>query len=270
MGPGDSMIATLGTDHRASGDSSSPRVFAPRRAVPATPDDLGQAAKLILVVEDESDLAETLCYNLQREGHRCDCVSSGSSALERLRVQPPDLIILDRMLPGLSGEEVLKRIKSDPTTARIPVVMLTAKAEESDQLVGFALGADDYITKPFSLKVLLARVAAVIRRNQTPTESADVMVCGPVQLDTARHEVTVEGVSVHLTATQFRLLKTLMGAQGRVLSRTNLIDAAFGTNVAITDRTIDVHLTSVRRKLGEAAGWVQTVRGVGYTLRPPE
>jgi DNA-binding response OmpR family regulator len=223
----------------------------------------------VLIVEDEADLAETLRFNLEREGYRARCAYDGRAALAEVRRHPPDLILLDRMLPGLSGDEVIAQLKHDPATSGIPVIMVTAKAEEADELVGFALGADDYVPKPFSMKLVLARVRAMLRRSDVLSSEPEVLAAGPIRLDEGRHAVGVEGADVALTATEFRLLKALMAADGRVLSRAQLIDAALGENVAVTDRTIDVHITSLRKKLGSAAEWVQTIRGVGYTLREP-
>jgi two-component system, OmpR family, alkaline phosphatase synthesis response regulator PhoP len=225
--------------------------------------------EVILIVEDEADLAEMLRFNLEREGYRVRCAQDGLTALAEARRFPPDVILLDRMLPGASGDEVIAQLKRDSTTSGIPVIMLTAKADEADALVGFALGADDYVTKPFSVKLLLARVRAMLRRSDVLAKEPEVLTDGPVRLDTGRHEVQVEGAPVPLTSTEFRVLKALMAADGRVLSRAQLIDAALGDNVAVTDRTIDVHITGVRRKLGGAADWVQTIRGVGYTFREP-
>jgi two-component system phosphate regulon response regulator PhoB len=228
-----------------------------------------RTSKSVLVVEDETDLAELLRYNLVREGYVCKCVSDGRSALTEALRSSPDLILLDRMLPGMSGDELIAQLKREPRTAGIPTVMLTAKAEESDVLVGFALGADDYVTKPFSMKILLAKISAVLRRMETPEASDETFSAGGIQLDVDRHELTVDGRHVSATATEFRILRALMAARGRVLSRARLIEAALGTGVAVTDRTIDVHITALRKKLGDAAGWVQTVRGVGYTFREP-
>jgi DNA-binding response OmpR family regulator len=224
--------------------------------------------KSILIVEDETDLAGMLSYHLEREGYSCRQASNGEIALAEIQRHPPDLILLDRMIPKISGDEVVRRIKGEPRTAPIPIVMLTAKAEESDQLVGFALGAEDYVTKPFSIKVLIARVEAVLRRREKLDEGTEILTAGPIVLDHGRHEVTVEGAAVNLTATEFRILATLMNAHGRVLDRDRLIDVVLGDNVAVTNRTIDVHVAALRKKLGTAAGWVQTVRGVGYTFRP--
>lgn len=228
------------------------------------------AKQSILVVEDEVDLAETVRYNLEREGFTCRWAADGVAAIEEVRRQRPDLVILDRMLPRKSGDEVANTILRERETARIPIIMLTAKAEESDQLVGFALGAVDYVTKPFSMKVLVARVRSVLRRSHSKESGKDVLQAGPIVLDSERFEVTVDGSPVPVTATEFRILKTLMQAEGRVLDRTQLIDTVLGTSVAVTDRTIDVHIAGLRKKLGEsAAAWVQTIRGVGYTFREP-
>jgi two-component system phosphate regulon response regulator PhoB len=221
------------------------------------------------VVEDEADLAELLRFNLEREGYVCQCVGSGDAALAAIAANPPDLVLLDRMLPGRSGDEVVARIKRNPATAGIRVIVLTAKVDEADQLVGFALGADDYVTKPFSMKVLLARTAILLRRNETARREPEVLTVGPVALNPQRHEVNVDGAPVRLTATQFRLLNVLMAAEGRVMDRSRLIEATLGPVTVVTDRTIDVHITALRRKLGEAAAWIQTVRGVGYTFRQP-
>jgi len=225
--------------------------------------------KTIMVVEDETDLAEVLCYHLEKEGYACRRFHDGSVVLSEVKRQTPDLIVLDRMLPKTPGDEVAIRLKRDPRTAHIPIIMLTAKAEETDQLVGFALGADDYISKPFSIKLLLARIAAVLRRKDVAEHDSDTLCAGPVTLDRSRHEVTVDGLSVQLTATEFRVMAALMSARGRVLARDQLIDSVLGSGVAVTNRTIDVHIAALRKKLGAAAGWIQTVRGVGYTFREP-
>jgi DNA-binding response OmpR family regulator len=223
----------------------------------------------ILVVEDEADLADMLCFNLEREGYKCWSASSGDLALEMIRKEQPDLILLDRMLPGVPGDEVVAQLKRDPATSSIPVILVTAKTEETDELIGFALGADDYVSKPFSMKLLLARIGAVLRRSEAVDTDADALALGPVRLVPSRYEVTVDDEKVPLTTTEFKLLKTLMSARGRVLSRSQLLDAVLGSEVVVTDRTIDVHVTALRRKLAKAGRWIQTVRGVGYTFRQP-
>ncbi len=225
--------------------------------------------KAVLVVEDEADLANTLAFHLKRSGYDCRLAGDGQTALAEAQRQPPDLIVLDRMLPRVSGDDVAMRLRSDPRTARIPILMLTAKAEETDELVGFALGADDYVRKPFSIKLLLARIQALLRREQVLSETADVLTAGPLVLDRGRHEVTIAGRPVALTAMEFRLLGALMAARGRVLSRNQLIDAALGMGAAVTDRTIDVHIAALRKKLGAAHNWLHTIRGVGYAFRSP-
>lgn len=229
----------------------------------------------VLFVEDERDLSDMVSYNLQREGYRCLCVGDGRSALSAIKRERPDLIVLDRMLPEVSGDAVAAQLKRDPELRSIPIIMLTAKAEEADELVGLALGADDYITKPFSMKKLVARVGAMLRRSGLRQEAEDRLSAGPFKIDLSRHEVTVDGTSVDLTATEFRILHTLLSAGGRVLTRVQLIDAVLGTTAAVTDRTIDVHIAALRRKVRSASGddrapeWIQTVRGVGYTFREP-
>lgn len=226
-------------------------------------------SKTILIIEDEADLADLIRFNLEKEGHRCECLGDGLQALSVIREKQPDLLILDRMLPGISGDDLIANLRRNPNTAGIPVIMLTAKAEESDELVGFALGADDYVTKPFSVKVLLARVEALLRRvgSNVAAAEGDTVTVGPISLDRSRHELTVRGKPVTLTSTEFGILWQLLAARGRVLSREQLIDSALGTSAVVTDRTIDVHIAALRKKLGDTAGLIQTVRGVGYTVR---
>lgn len=230
---------------------------------------MSRNAKSILIVEDEADLADLIAFNLEKEGYACRRVHDGNAALAEVQRNPPDLLLLDRMLPKTSGDEVATRLKRDSRTANIPIVMLTAKSEEADELVGFALGVDDYVTKPFSTRLLLARVAAVLRRRELFDKDSETLRAGPILIDRARHEVTLDGVPVSLTATEFRVLATLVAARGRVLDRSQVIDAVLGSGVAVTNRTIDVHVAALRKKLGAAAGWIQTVRGVGYTVREP-
>lgn len=225
------------------------------------------AQRSILVVEDEADLAETIRFNLEREGYEVRVATNGQAGWQEAIRRVPHLVVLDRMLPGMSGDDLLTKLRRDAATASVPVIMLTAKADEADELIGLALGADDYLAKPCSMKLLAARVAAMFRRQEAAQEK-DVLVEGPFRLDTTRYEVTVESQPVPLTATEFRLLKTLMSANGRVLSRDQLINAVMGEDVAVTDRTIDVHVAALRRKVGEGAGWIQTIRGVGYAFRP--
>ncbi|NOS99151.1 MAG: response regulator [Phycisphaerales bacterium] len=230
---------------------------------------MAAAGKYILIVEDEVDLADMLKYNMQREGYACAALEAGDAVLPSVRERRPDLILLDRMLPGMSGDDVVTQLKRDPQTTNIPILLVTAKGEETDQLVGFALGADDYITKPFSIKVLLARIAAVFRRSDTSAEPSTILEAGPVRMVPSRHELTVSGRPVHLTATQYRVLRAMIVSPGRVFGRSELLDDIFGTATAVTDRAIDVHITALRKKLGPAAPWIQTIRGFGYTFRQP-
>ena len=222
--------------------------------------------KKILVVDDERDLAELVAMNLQRNGYEAMTAHDGATGLELARRQRPDLVILDVMMPGLSGRDVMMAVKTAPETAAMPVLMLTARMEETDIVVGLSMGADDYVTKPFSMKVLMARVAAVLRRKAAVDPAQALLSTGAVTIDSARHEVTVAGRAVNLTATEFKLLKAIFAARGRVLTRNQLMDTTMGAEVFVTDRAIDVHITAVRKKLGEAAWMVHTVRGVGYRL----
>ncbi len=223
--------------------------------------------KRIIIVEDEPDMAELVAMRLRREGYRVDVSHDGMDALHRVRSSSPDLVLLDLMLPGLSGTEVAREIRSDPRTASIPIVMLTAKSEESDMIVGLQLGADDYVTKPFSMSVLVARVAAVLRRSaQLGAPTGGMLKAGEIRIDQGRHSVEVGGKNVSLTLTEFRILSALAAAKGRVLTRNQLMDQAMGIDAVVTDRTIDVHLTALRRKLGDARKYIKTVRGVGYRM----
>jgi two-component system phosphate regulon response regulator PhoB len=226
--------------------------------------------KKILVVDDERDLVEMIGMNLTRNGYEVLSAHDGKTALEMARKQRPDLLILDVMMPGMSGQDVTMALKSDPETAVIPILMLTAKAEETDIIVGLSMGADDYVTKPFSMKVLVARVGAVLRRKAAAEPSAVMLVAGQVVIDQSKHEVTIGGKPVNLTPTEFKLLAAIFAARGRVLSRNQLMDKAMGAGVFVTDRAIDVHITSVRKKLGESAWMVHTVRAVGYRLLEKE
>lgn len=220
----------------------------------------------ILVVEDEADLADLLTYNLRKAGYDVDAVHDGQTALQRLAMSPPDLVILDLMLPHVSGLQVARQMRTDPKTADIPIVMLTAKAEEADQIVGLQVGADDYVTKPFSVNVLLARVDAVLRRSSTsiPLGEAELLNVGDVHANLATHQVTVQGETIKLTLTEFRLLVAMMRKRGKVLARAELMYSAMGPNVMVTTRTIDVHVASIRKKLGPCSGMIRTIRGVGY------
>ena len=222
--------------------------------------------KKILVVDDERDLVELIGMNLQRNGYEVVPAHDGATGLDLARKLKPDLLILDVMMPGLSGRDVTTALKRDPDTDNIPLLMLTAKTDETDIIVGLSVGADDYVTKPFSMKVLMARVAAVLRRKASLEPATAILAAGPVVVDQAKHEVTVSGRPINLTPTEFKLLTAILSARGRVLSRDQLMDKAMGTDVFVTDRAIDVHITAVRKKLGELSWMVHTVRGVGYRL----
>lgn len=229
------------------------------------------ARKRILIVEDERDMAELVAMRLEREHYDADVAHDGRKALEKIRSTPPDLALVDIMLPGMSGTELLKEVRSDPRTAALPVVMLTARSEESDVVVGLHLGADDYITKPFSMSVMLARVAAVLRRSESVGGmERGILQAGPIRINQDTHQVDVDGKNVTLTLTEFRILAAIVSAKGRVLTRNQLIDHAMGYDAVVTDRTIDVHLAALRRKLGKARKYIQTVRGVGYRLATEE
>ncbi len=224
----------------------------------------------VLVVDDEKDLVELISYNLKRNGYNVLTATSGDAALELASRELPNLVLLDLMLPGMSGTEVARKLKSDARTGSIPIIMLTAKSEETDVVVGLTLGADDYVTKPFSMKILLARLTTVLRRSESvsvPASGAGQLKAGPLSIDASKHEANLNGEPVKLTLTEFKLLISLVAARGRVLTRDQLMDKAMGTDVFVTDRAIDVHITSIRKKLGEASWLIRTVRGVGYSLQ---
>lgn len=212
-------------------------------------------------------MADLVAGRLKREGYEIEVAYDGTEGLERIRSSPPDLALLDIMLPSLSGTDIAIAMRADPRTADVPIIMLTARSEETDIVVGLKLGADDYIPKPFSLSVLVARVAAVLRRSGEAKATGKAMLrFGSITIDPARHEVFADGKPITLTLTEFRLLSALVAARGRVLSRNQLMDQGMGVDAVVTDRTIDVHLTSLRRKLGKARRCLRTVRGVGYRL----
>ena len=222
--------------------------------------------KRIIIVEDERDMAELVAMRLRREHYEVEVAYDGREGLDRLRCNRPDLVLLDIMLPGMSGTDVLRELRNDPRTAGLPVIMLTARTEDGDVGGGLQLGADDYVTKPFSMSVLVARVSAVLRRAEGPPPGKGVLAVGPLQIDQEQHRVELDGQEVPLTGTEFRLLVAIVAARGRVLSRNQLIDQALGLDAVVTDRTIDVHLAGLRKKLGQAKKYIGTVRGVGYRL----
>src|SRR5262245_38191317 len=223
----------------------------------------------ILIIEDERALTEVLTYNLQREGYEVVVAHDGQEGLRKAQTLLPDVLILDLMLPVLNGLEVCRQLRAGEHTRKVPILMLTAKAEETDQVIGFTLGADDYVTKPFSVKVLVQRVKALQRRRET-AESADVVEHGGVRIDRIRHQALVEGQELELTPTEFRLLECMLRQPGRAFARAQLMDAAIGEGAVVLERTIDVHIKSLRRKLGPAGEFIETVRGVGYRFREKE
>jgi two-component system phosphate regulon response regulator PhoB len=227
----------------------------------------GAAAKTrVLVIEDERALTDVLAYNLQREGYETFLAHEGQEGLRKAQTLLPDLILLDLMLPGMSGLDVCRELRAGERTRDIPIIMITAKAEETDQVVGFKLGADDYVTKPFSVKVLLERIKALRRRLDGGTDSADAVEHLQVRIDRLRHRAYADNKELDLTPTEFRLLECLLRQPGRAFSRHQLMDAAIGEGAIVLERTIDVHIKTLRRKLGDA-DLIETVRGVGYRFR---
>ncbi len=227
----------------------------------------GMVAERILIVEDEPDIAEVLSFNLERAGFAVELERRGDSALENLRRRPPDLLVLDLMLPGLDGLEIAKLLKRDPATVGVPIIMLTAKGEELDRIVGLELGADDYIAKPFSPREVVLRAKAVLRRRKGGDASGAALEIGRIRLDPEAHRVTARDAEVPLTATEFRLLKVLMEREGRVQTRARLLADVWGYAEDVDSRTVDTHIRRLRRKLGAEADRVETVIGVGYRMR---
>jgi two-component system phosphate regulon response regulator PhoB len=223
-------------------------------------------AARVLVIEDEPDLVRVLEYNLRQAGFEVAAASRGRDGLRLAQANPPpDLVLLDLMLPDGSGTEICRTLKSDAKTRAIPVMMLTAKGEEVDRIVGFELGADDYVTKPFSVRELVLRVRAILRRNEGAETAADsVLTFGRLRVDRTAHRVFVDDVEVVLTALEFRLLTTLIDRKNRVQSRDTLLNDVWGIHLQVETRTVDTHIKRLREKLGNAGGYIHTVRGVGY------
>jgi two-component system phosphate regulon response regulator PhoB len=222
----------------------------------------------ILVVDDEEDILELVRYNLQREGYQVETAVSGEKALKLARQQPPELIVLDLMLPGMDGLDVARHLKNDARCRQVPIVMLTAKGEEADVVTGLELGAEDYVTKPFSPRILVARIKAVLRRRHEPPAEGDERIeIHDVEIHPGRREVRVAGVPVDLTYTEFQVLHCLARRPGWVFTRAQIVDAVRGDNYPVTDRSVDVQVVGLRKKLGAAGRYIETVRGVGYRFR---
>ena len=226
------------------------------------------AGETILVIEDEEDILELLKYNLTREGCKVVTAADGQKGLQAAQIKIPDLILLDLMLPGMDGLEVCRQLKRDEKTARVPVIMVTAKGEESDVVAGLELGADDYVAKPFSVKVLVARVRAVLRRRkQPPADKTTVVRIHDLVINPGRHEVLIKGKPVEMTFSELRILHLLASRPGWVMTREQIVDAVRGEDYPVTDRAVDVQIVGLRRKLGARAEYIETVRGVGYRFK---
>ncbi len=222
--------------------------------------------KTVLVVEDEEDILALLHFNLIKAGYLAECAADGEAALKAISVKRPDLILLDLMLPGIDGLEICRRLRAADATREIPIIMLTACGEEADVVTGLELGADDYVTKPFSIKVLLARVQSVMRRKSNPQsdpESAEISH-GSLRIHPGRNLVQVDGTTIDLTYTEFRVLEALAGRPGWVFTRYQIVNAVRGEDYAVTDRAVDVQIAGLRKKLGPCGHYIETVRGIGY------
>lgn len=227
----------------------------------------------IVIIEDEPDIIEVMSYNLKREGFLVSSSRRGDEGLSLVRKQSPALVLLDLMLPGTDGLSVCQQLKADPMTREIPIIMVSAKDEESDVVIGLGLGADDYIAKPFSPRELLARVKAVLRRSllqqdQQKEQQKSRLQIDELTIDALRHEVAISGEPIKLTATEFKLLYQLAAQPGRAFSREQLLNRVIGDGVVVVDRNIDVHVRSVRKKLGDYSRMIETIRGVGYRFHP--
>ena len=227
------------------------------------------ASERILVVDDEPDIVALVAYHLAKSGYRVSTAATGSDALALARQERPALVVLDQMLPGLSGFDVLEQLRGDESTRGVAVLMLTARKEEQDRIRGLSLGADDYLTKPFSPQELVLRVGAILRRVRATPVTGDVLQIGVVQIDRAAHRVAVDGQEVELTPTEFKLLLTLAERRGRVQARGHLLETVWEAAPDIQTRTVDMHVQRLRTKLGHAGELIETVRGFGYRLRAP-
>jgi DNA-binding response OmpR family regulator len=225
----------------------------------------------ILIVEDDKDIADLIAHYLQKAGHAIDTAASGTAGLAKIRASRPSLVLLDLMLPGMDGLLVCQTLRKDPDTAAIPIIMLTARGEEAERIAGLELGADDYVTKPFSPGELVARVGALLRRARTPAAAGapGVLTYGPIALDAQRHLVTVDGAEVKLTAKEFLLLQYLMEHRGRLVSRDALLRDVWGYQFTGGTRTVDVHVRRLREKIALLAGAITTIKQFGYRLEDP-
>ena len=226
------------------------------------------AHETLLIVEDEADIRELLRYNLEREGYQVETCGSVEEARDILGRMSPDLILLDLMLPGTDGYAFCRALRADERTETIPVIMVTARDEDADIVAGLEVGADDYVTKPFSARILTARVRAVLRRGAIePGDEKDVLVRGPIMIDRTHHAVTIGDKPLTLTLSEFKILDLFMRRPGVVFSRYQIVDAVHGEDYPVTDRSVDVQIVGLRRKLGKQGEWIETVRGVGYRMK---
>jgi len=221
----------------------------------------------ILIVEDDSDISEMIRYNIEKEGYSTISIFDGSDVYLTVKNNNIDLILLDIMLPNKDGLEICKDLRKDPTAENIPIIMLTAKSQETDKIIGLELGADDYVTKPFSPKELIARIKAVLRRQKPANNISNTVTFKNLVIDPHKHKVTLSGKEIKLTATEFKLLNLLVNRPGFVISREKILDQVFGYDTSRYDRTIDTHIKSLRKKLGKAKAYIQTVRGFGYKCK---
>lgn len=222
--------------------------------------------KRILIIEDETDILDMISLRLRKEKFEPLEATNGATGLTIVREKKPDLVLLDLMLPVMNGLDVLRKLRESSATANVPVIIVSAKGDDSDIVLGLELGADDYVTKPFNMPVLLARINALLRRSNPEDDASDILCIGPIRIDPERFSVSVEDEPISLTRTEFGILNALARSRGRVLTRNQLIDHAIGSDAIVTDRTIDVHLTSLRGKLGSAREMIETVRGIGYRM----
>ena len=243
------------------------RTPAAQRSSGQTPGQAGSGER-ILVVDDEPDITALVAYHLARGGYRVSTAANGNDALAAVKDERPSLVVLDLMLPGLTGYEVIEQIRADASTADVPVLMLTARKDEADRVKGLTLGADDYLTKPFSPQELVLRIGAILRRARAPVgASTDIVVAGPLRIERDTHQVTVDGKAVELTPTEYKLLLTLAERRGRVQPRVHLLEAVWAAAPDVQTRTVDMHVQRLRTKLGVASDLIETIRGFGYRMR---